>query len=98
LKRQLRDAGFEVLEARYWNSVLLPIAAMVRLARKIKAPAHGGSDIGMPPAAINAALATLMRLEALLGRAVPSPFGLSVFSVAVKPGGAGVRRAQSGPS
>jgi SAM-dependent methyltransferase len=85
LKRLLQAAGFELLEARYWNSVLFPVAAAVRLARKVRAPAHGGSDIHMPAAPINRMLATLMHLEAVLGRAVPFPFGLSVFTVAAKP-------------
>jgi SAM-dependent methyltransferase len=85
LNRLLESAGFELREARYWNSILFPVAAAVRLARKLKAPAHGRSDLQLPAAPVNDTLARLMHLEAVLGRAVSFPFGLSVFTVATKP-------------
>jgi SAM-dependent methyltransferase len=76
----LREAGFRVLRASYWNSLLFP--AMV-LRRKVFRSTE--SDVALGPAALEAIFGWVMRLEtALFGRGLSFPFGGSLVAVAVK--------------
>lgn len=68
----------------YYNSVLFPPAATVRLASKLLPERAAFHDLAVPPRPINGLLTRLMRSEAkLLGR-VPLPFGLSLVAVVRK--------------
>jgi SAM-dependent methyltransferase len=73
--------GFEVLRARYWNILLFPPIAAVRLLKRNQKPQT--SDLKHRPLGpINDLLAALLRIE----RRLPAPFGLSIFVVALKRG------------
>lgn len=75
----LEDSGVEVLTASYWNTLLFPAAAAVRLLRK--RDSGRASDLEETPGRIaSAAFGVALRLETLL----PRPFGLSVFAVGRK--------------
>ena len=95
VRRLLVAAGFSIEILSYSNTILFPIAALVRLWRK--RPRSGGavpvSDLSPLPGPVNAVLAGLRRLEnhMILRLGCAFPFGLSVFAVARKPvaGGGG---------
>jgi SAM-dependent methyltransferase len=76
----LGRAGFRVLRATYWNTVLFPVMV---LRRKVFGSAS--SDVALGPAPLEALFRSVMRLEtALLGRGLSFPFGGSLVAVAVK--------------
>lgn len=83
LTEYLRQAGFDVVRISYWNSLLFPVVAAVRLARKwmpnrgSDLPESGGSTMNTP-------LLFLLSVERFLIRRCSLPFGLSIFAVAEK--------------
>jgi trans-aconitate methyltransferase len=77
----LTGAGFAVERCEYWNSALFPVALAWRAATR-SARGEARSDLAMPPAPLNAALAGWLSLEGRLGRLLPPPFGLSVYALA----------------
>lgn len=77
----LSDEGFKVERCEYWNAALFPVALAWRAATR-SAAGEPRSDLAMPPAPLNAALASWLALEGRLGRLVPPPFGLSVYALA----------------
>ena len=87
LRRKLESAGFSVQMISYRNTILFPIAALVRLMKRAnprKGPAHGiKSDLNRLPSWMNKALYHILILEnTLLRRGLTFPFGLSVFCIA----------------
>jgi SAM-dependent methyltransferase len=77
-------AGLKVRRATYFNTLLFPPIAAVRLAKKVLG-AEGGSDEAMPPAPLNAALKGMFAAEAALLRAGDLPFGVSILVIAERP-------------
>ena len=89
--RKVRDnverAGFVIERITYRNALLFPVAAIVRLIKKILPanPTEKGSDLKPLPAPINALLTGIILLEnRLISHGVNFPFGLSVFCIARK--------------
>ena len=78
LVARLRDAGFKVSYAGYWNMTLFPIAALVRLSGR------SGADALETNSIVNAILYGIVLIEAAVARYLPLPFGLSVIAVASK--------------
>lgn len=76
----LRDAGFAVARAGYWNTFLFPL--MVARRKLLRGR---GSDVSLAPAPLERLFSAVMHLEILLIRAgLRLPFGGSVLAVAVK--------------
>ena len=77
-------AGLEVVSVSYFNTLLFPVAAAMRLARGLlRRP--GGADDAMPPALLNRVLRAVFAVERyLLGR-FPLPIGLSLVLLARRP-------------
>jgi SAM-dependent methyltransferase len=79
------DAGWEVRRVSYFNSILLPAAALVRIARKL----HGGggrSELTFTPATLDRVLVLPLRVEAALLRlGARLPAGLSLLTLLQKP-------------
>lgn len=92
----LLEAGFAVERCEYWNTALFPVALAWRAATRA-ATGELRSDLAMPPAPLNAALASWLCLEGRLGRLVPPPFGLSVYALA-RPRGSSRAGATASPS
>ena len=92
VRRMLVAAGFTIEILSYSNTILFPIAALVRLWRKRRRPGAGEpvSDLSPLPGPLNAFLAGIRRLEnAMIVRyGLRLPFGLSVFALARKPAAA----------
>lgn len=78
----LETAGFEVVQATYWNTLLFPLILGIRLWRKVRPPVE--SDLAPPSAAANRCLGLVLRAERTLLGFFPLPFGVSVFVVARK--------------
>lgn len=89
LRLGLEASGLQVQWLSYYNSLLFPLVALVRLLRRVM-PAHGedsgaGRELALPPAAINRLLERLFASERhWLGRRYV-PFGVSLIAVAQKP-------------
>lgn len=79
LRRDAEAAGLEVRKLGYFNSLLFPIAAAVRLFGKILG--KSSSDDQMPPRPLNAVFEKIFGLERhMIGR-VPLPAGVSLFAL-----------------
>ena len=83
----LKGAGLEPIWTSYWNMLLFPAAAAIRLRSRLRRPnqeAH--SDVGPVPAVLNRALSGVTAIERRLMDFARLPFGLSVMVVARRPG------------
>ena len=82
-KRSLRavaeKAGLRVHRIGYFNSLLFPIAATVRLAGK--AMGRKAGDDQVPPAPLNRLFRSIFGLERHLVGRVPLPAGVSLFAI-----------------
>lgn len=84
LKASLAGAGFEVEWSSYFNTLLFPPAAAVRLGRKaLKREDTANSDFDITAA--NGVLRRMFSSERFLMRRLSLPFGLSIAAVARKP-------------
>ena len=83
--RLLSGAGLALRRSAYRNTLLFPLAAVVRLVgRRRRIPReHARSDVRPVPRVVNAILSGVMAVERRFRGGFP--FGLSVFSVAEKP-------------
>ncbi len=82
----LRSAGLEPIRTTYWNTILFPAIALLRLWRRRSA--HGTSDLaGYTDKPIARLLQGILALERAAIRIGNLPFGLSILAVARKPGG-----------
>lgn len=78
LQKQLAAAGFSVRSISYWNMLLFPVAALLRLF---------GTETGgslSPPLVLDKILGWVVLAEALCLRIFPLPIGLSIVFVAQK--------------
>ena len=76
----LRQAGFTLIQARYWNGLLLPLMI---LQRKVLARGDSVSDVAPFPPWLDARLHGITKFERHLP--VSLPFGGSVLAIAEKP-------------
>ncbi len=82
----VQRAGLRPVRVSYANAALFPAAAAARLAERVAKPAATAEPLEHPPARpVNAALATILSLEAALVVRPGLPFGLSVVCLARKP-------------
>lgn len=79
LARDAEAAGLRVEKIGYFNSLLFPIAALVRLAGK--ALGKSSSDDKVPPAPLNRLFTGIFGLERHLVGRVPLPAGVSLFAL-----------------
>ncbi|PZQ95504.1 MAG: SAM-dependent methyltransferase [Cereibacter sphaeroides] len=75
-------AGLRVESSFYFNTLLLPVAMMLRAAKAILR--SDAPDDTMPPSWLNGALYRVFSLEQHLVGRLPMPVGLSVCAVMVK--------------
>ncbi len=81
LDAALRQAGLEPVKVSYFNTLLFPLIAGLRLARK-KFGLSETADDSMPGAGLNTLLKSIFGLESnFIGR-VSMPIGVSLFAVA----------------
>jgi SAM-dependent methyltransferase len=84
LLQALAEAGWRVVRATYFNSLLLlPIAAHRRLQRIIGDSTSEANDFTRTPSALNPVLEAPFRLEArMIARGIDLPFGVSLAAIA----------------
>jgi SAM-dependent methyltransferase len=85
LRQVLEGAGFRILKLTYTNASTLPITASVRLAQRALGHEASAAEITVPPAPINAALAGVLALEAMVVKMIDMPAGSSLLCLARKP-------------
>lgn len=86
LRQRLEEAGFSIEEISYFNTVLFPVVAAVRLGRRLgrRRAEEAASDFTMPSSLMNRLLLALLSSEAVLLRAGSLPIGVSIVAVARK--------------
>lgn len=82
MKALFEAAGLKIEKASYFNTLLFPLAAAVRLLGRLFG-AHGGADT-MPPAPVNALFSKLFAAEAGWVAKSSFPFGLSIVVIGKK--------------
>ena len=80
LRSAIERAGLNVRQLSYFNSLLFPMAAAARIAGKLTG--REDSDDSPPPAALNAILERIFRLERHLVGRVPMTPGVSLVALA----------------
>lgn len=79
----LDAAGLDVVRMTYWNTALFPVAAGVRLWRKIRPPEASDLAAGSGELA-NGLLSAVLRMECAMTRLIRLPLGLSLMVLARK--------------
>lgn len=82
---RVSQAGFEPVEAGYYQMCLLPIAFVARRLQSLLPGRSAHSDLCRLPRLLNTVVAAALRAEAQIGQRIALPFGLSVYCVARKP-------------
>lgn len=85
---RVRQAGFQVEYASYFNSFLFPLAAVVRmLDRETKSGANAETTrtLSLPPNWLNGLLLFIFRIESLWAGKLRIPFGVSIAITAKRP-------------
>jgi SAM-dependent methyltransferase len=87
LKRRLEEAGFSLMKLSYFNTLLFPFIAAIRLGRKV-VPGNASelkSDFTLTKAGfLNRVLASIFSFERHLVSRFDLPFGVSIVAVARK--------------
>jgi SAM-dependent methyltransferase len=88
LKKKLKESGFEIIKASYWNFFLFIPILLVRLLSRLLPTSRNRNtgDLEQPPKG-NDLLFKLINLENKLLKYLNFPFGVSTFCVARKPVG-----------
>jgi SAM-dependent methyltransferase len=83
LQQVAEQAGWETVRTTYFNSLLLPVAIVLRiLDRFSSAPTESSLDLWVPPAPANWALERPLALEAaIIARGGRIPVGLSLLTL-----------------
>jgi SAM-dependent methyltransferase len=80
LRKKIVAAGLRPVKISYFNTILFPLAAIVRLKDKLLGnPSATGTSV--PPATINKFLRTLLGAERFLLERINLPFGVSLLCV-----------------
>lgn len=80
LKKKLEQAGFKIEKISYYNTLLFPIAYLVRKLNNLLGR-DGASDIDMPGDMVNSLLRKVFTSEKWLLRFCNLPFGVSVLAI-----------------
>jgi len=83
MKRAAEAAGWQQVRTTYFNSLLLPVAILLRILDRInKKPTESSLDLWVPPEPLNWVLERPLALEAaMIDRGGRIPAGLSLLSV-----------------
>jgi SAM-dependent methyltransferase len=83
LRRVAERAGWEEVRTTYFNSLLLPVAILLRVLDRVNTKTTESSlDLWVPPEPVNRVLELPLRLEAaMIARGGRIPAGLSLLSV-----------------
>ncbi len=84
LRALVEDSGFTVAYATYYNTLLFPLIAAIRLAKRLLRR-KDELDVAPTSAPVNATLKTIFASERVLLPALSFPVGVSILLVATKP-------------
>jgi SAM-dependent methyltransferase len=79
LRRDAEAAGLRIRKLGYFNSLLFPVAAAVRIAGKIAG--RTSSDDNVPPGPLNFIFEKIFGLERYMIGRIPLPAGVSLFAL-----------------
>ncbi len=80
------DSALDVQRLSYFNTILFPPIAVLRLARRLlRRPSTRQSDFDVGPEALNRALGALFGAEARVIARWNVPFGVSLLALARRP-------------
>src|SRR5512133_1960829 len=82
LRDLLDRAGLEPVKFTYYNTMLFPVAAAVRLLDRRKRPTISATKLDMPSPLANQVLRTIFASERFLVPRLNLPFGVSLLAVA----------------
>jgi SAM-dependent methyltransferase len=85
LAEKVKRAGFDMVRITYRNTLLSPLAVLVKLLRRARVNTATRSDLVMLPHLVDRALFVVLAFENYVARRVCLPFGVSVFCIAQKP-------------
>jgi SAM-dependent methyltransferase len=85
LAEKVKGAGFDMVRVTYRNTLLSPLAVLIKLLRRARATTATKSDLVVLPHLVNRALFVVVAFENYVARRVRLPFGVSIFCVARKP-------------
>lgn len=87
LERLVRRSALDIRYISYFNTVVFPAVAAVRLGRRLRPgpPPPPHSDFVMPPRPVNRALTAVLEVEARWMATRSLPIGSSLIAVATRP-------------
>jgi SAM-dependent methyltransferase len=85
LAEKVKSAGFAIVRITYRNTLLAPLAVLVKLLRRARTTTATRSDLVVLPRLVDRALFVVIALENYVARRVSLPFGVSIFCIARKP-------------
>lgn len=84
--KKMKEAGFGIEKATYWNTFLFPLVFTIRMIKNLVLGRNkSSSDLWKVPFLLNKVLTLVLKLEAYLLRRIDLPFGVSVLCVGEKP-------------
>jgi SAM-dependent methyltransferase len=84
LAEKVERSGLEVVRITYRNTLLSPLAVLVKLLRRARANTATKGDLVALPRPVDRFLFCILALENYLARHVRLPFGVSIFCIARK--------------
>jgi SAM-dependent methyltransferase len=84
LAEKIERSGFELLRITYRNTLLSPLAVLVKLLRRARANSATRGDLIPLPRILDRTLFWLLTAENYVARRISLPFGVSVFCIARK--------------
>jgi 2-polyprenyl-3-methyl-5-hydroxy-6-metoxy-1,4-benzoquinol methylase len=82
LQSVIEAAGLKTIRMTYFNTVLFPLIAAVRLKERYLPPQDAMGELTVPGAAVNGVLESVLRFEGGVLRRVGLPFGVSLLAIA----------------
>lgn len=83
LRTKLLETGFTIERISYFNTLLFPLIAIVRVVNNAL-KRKGGGDVDMPSTSINFILEKIFSLEKFILRFTTMPIGVSVIAIVRK--------------
>ncbi|MGF1574879.1 MAG: class I SAM-dependent methyltransferase [Cyanophyceae cyanobacterium] len=81
LRQVIEQAGLKLERITYFNTLLFPLIAAIRLAQK-QFKLQDSDDLTLPSSTVNRILTWIFGLERLWITRIPMPFGVSLLAVA----------------
>lgn len=82
LRTVLEGAGLQVERISYFNTLLFPPIAAIRIVRRLLGRQEASADVGAVPAPVNRILSSLFGAERHILRHATLPFGVSLIATA----------------